>query len=112
MADQQHQPDHLNKTAPWRKWYGTQRWRKRARCQLLIEPWCKQCQDRGIAKAATIADHIKPHRGSYDAFWFGALQSLCAHCHDSPKRFEESRGFTPGHGPDGFPLDPNHPAYT
>jgi hypothetical protein len=103
--------DHLNTTAPWRSWYGKQRWRKRARHQLLIEPWCRLCEQHGIAKAAHAADHIEPHRGSYQAFWFGALQSLCDDCHNSPKRFEEHHGFTPGTSVDGFPLDARHPAY-
>jgi 5-methylcytosine-specific restriction endonuclease McrA len=103
--------DHHNKTAPWRRWYGTQRWRKRARYQLLIEPWCKTCADKGIAQAARAADHIHPHRGDYDAFHFGALQSLCSNCHDQAKRYAELRGFTPGTDLDGFPTDPEHPAY-
>jgi hypothetical protein len=101
MSDQ---PEHLNKTAPWRRWYGRQRWRRRARHQLTIEPWCKTCEQHGIAKAAQAADHIEPHRGSYEAFWFGKLQSLCADCHSGPKRFEESRGFKKGCGLDGVPY--------
>jgi hypothetical protein len=105
------QLDHHNKTAPWRSWYGRQRWRKRARHQLTIEPWCKACADQGIAKAANAADHIQPHRGDYQAFWFGALQSLCTNCHDQAKRYAEIRGFTPGTDADGFPLDARHPAY-
>jgi 5-methylcytosine-specific restriction endonuclease McrA len=108
MSDQ---PEHLNKTAPWRSWYGQRRWRRRARAQLISEPWCKLCADHGIAKAAFAADHVTPHRGDYWQFHTAPLQSLCKDCHDSAKRFEESRGFTPGCGLDGFPLDPRHPAY-
>jgi 5-methylcytosine-specific restriction protein A len=68
------------------------------------------CFKRGIVMPATIADHIEPHRGNWNAFWLGALQSLCANCHESRKKFEENRGFTCDVGSDGWPTDPKHPA--
>jgi 5-methylcytosine-specific restriction enzyme A len=93
-----------------RRWYGRRRWRNRARHQLLIEPLCRFCKERGLVVPATIADHCVPHRGDWNAFWLGELQSLCGPCHNRAKRYEENRGFRPDIGLDGYPLDPRHPA--
>ena len=43
-------------------------------------------------QAATLADHVVPHRGDYALFWFGELQSLCKACHDIKKQRVERRG--------------------
>jgi 5-methylcytosine-specific restriction protein A len=45
------------------------------------------------------------------AFLTGPLQSLCIACHNRDKQHIERKGFAPGIGPDGWPLDPRHPAY-
>jgi hypothetical protein len=39
------------------------------------------------------------------------LQSLCAHCQESRKKYLEQRGYdnTIVIGPDGWSVDPNHP---
>ena len=63
------------------------------------------------AVAANTCDHVEPHRGDVNKFWLGPFQSLCKECHDSAKRFIEQRGYRPDVGPDGWPLDPNHPCY-
>jgi hypothetical protein len=76
----------------WRKWYGSQRWRRRAKAQLAAEPLCRMCQADGRIEAATVADHIVPHRGDWAAFWEGELQSLCAHHHNSDKHSQEAGG--------------------
>ena len=60
--------------------------------------------------AATVADHVIPHRGDPLLFWQGQLQSLCALHHNSSKRQIENKGFTNHIGRDGWPLDPAHPA--
>jgi 5-methylcytosine-specific restriction enzyme A len=39
------------------------------------------------------------------------FKSLCKRCHDSAKRFVETRGYRPDVGLDGWPLDPRHPVY-
>jgi 5-methylcytosine-specific restriction enzyme A len=98
-----------NRTA-WDAWYCLERWRRRRRAQLLREPLCAFCLKRGLVTPATIADHITPHRGDWNAFILGALQSLCKPCHDSSKKVEERRGYLPDVGPDGWPTDPRHPA--
>lgn len=93
-----------------RKLYGTQRWRRKAAHQLLLEPLCRLCHAAGRITAATIADHIIPHMGDVFAFWNNALQSLCKACHDGVKQREERRGHSDALGADGWPSDPRHPA--
>lgn len=97
--------------APWDKWYGTARWARIRRYQLLEHPLCKFCLERGIVTPATVCDHVEPHRGDVNKFWLGPFQSLCKECHDSTKRFVEQRGYRPDIGLDGWPLDPRHPCY-
>ena len=72
--------------AEWHSWYKLERWRRRAKHQLRIEPLCRYCVERGVGTLATIADHIEPHRGDPNKFWLGALQSLCKPCHHHGKR--------------------------
>lgn len=93
-----------------RRLYGTQRWRRRAAHQMLIEPLCRTCKGNGRVTAASVADHIVPHRGDVDAFWSNELQSLCKTCHDVAKQREERRGHSDALDADGWPADPRHPA--
>jgi 5-methylcytosine-specific restriction endonuclease McrA len=66
------------------------RWRRKSHAQLIAEPFCAYClRDDGVYKAATVSDHVVPHRGDPHQFWHGALQSLCKPCHDLGKRREE-----------------------
>nr|WP_155138256.1 HNH endonuclease signature motif containing protein [Roseibium sp. RKSG952] len=81
------------------------------RQQLATEPLCTKCQSEGRVVAATVADHIKPHRGDEALFWdAGNLQSLCTHHHNSWKQSLERRGYSLDIGSDGWPVDPAHPA--
>jgi 5-methylcytosine-specific restriction enzyme A len=96
----------------WHKWYDLPRWRRRRRSQLLHHPWCVICESRGIATIATIADHVVPHRGDWNAFIFGDLQSLCRAHHDGSKKEMELKGYCTDIGIDGWPLDSKHPANT
>jgi 5-methylcytosine-specific restriction enzyme A len=68
------------------------------------------CFERGIVTPATIADHVKSHRGDWNEFRLGALQSLCADCHNSKKRRQDIDGYSAAIGDDGWPTDPRHPA--
>lgn len=54
-----------------------------ARAGFLAEhPLCEECRKRGKLTAATVVDHIKPHRGDKALFWNSRnWQSLCATCH-------------------------------
>src|SRR5215472_13127097 len=64
------------------RWYTTASWLRRRSHQLRIEPLCRTCLERDLVTPATVADHIEPHRGDYNAFRLGALRSLCKACHD------------------------------
>jgi hypothetical protein len=102
----------MEKRAALQKLYGSGRWRRYSKRQLQREPWCRLCLARGETTVATVADHISPHHGDVNQFWCGELQSLCRPCHDSRKRFAERRGFDNTIGPNGMPVDSNHPFYT
>ena len=67
------------------------------------------CLKDGSINAATIADHIEPHKGDQQKFFFGELQSLCKLHHGSAKKREEARGYSSQIGADGCPVDPRHP---
>lgn len=62
----------------------------------------------GRVTAATVADHVTPHRGD-PALFAGPLQSLCGPCHSSWKQQMEKSGRIEGCDINGIPLDPNHP---
>ena len=60
--------------------------------------------------AATVVDHIKPHRGDIDlAYDPDNLQSLCKPCHDTHADAKDKGKVMAGADIDGFPSDPNHP---
>lgn len=109
MSGRQVSTNGSSPSAEYRQWYKTARWQRIRAAQLRAEPLCCMCQARGRVTAATIADHVTPHRGDADLFWNGALQSLCKPDHDSRKRMQETRGYSNEVGTDGMPIDPNHP---
>ena len=90
--------------------YNTRRWQRRARLQLIEFPLCAMCLAREVVTPAVLADHITPHQGDHQLFYFGELQSLCQHCHSSRKKQQETYGYQRDVGVDGWPIDPNHPA--
>jgi 5-methylcytosine-specific restriction protein A len=79
--------------------------------QMRIEPTCRFCAAKGITTPAQVADHVTPHRGNSDLFWFGELQSLSWSCHSATKQQLEVSGFSKEIGPDGWPVDCRHPVY-
>src|SRR5438105_1772646 len=84
------------------------RWRRRRREQLTRHPLCAMCQLEGRITAATVADHIEPHRGDPVKFE-GPIQSLCKFHHDAHKQRLEKRNVTDfGSFADGWPRDPGH----
>ena len=59
------------------------RWRKARLAFLNRHPLCAQCLAEGKYTAATVVDHITPHRGDQRLFWDEAnWQPLCRECHD------------------------------
>lgn len=110
--------------------YKLARWRGKKGLRLAHlgrEPVCRYCRQRGIVNDGSlkaggeqqddmrrrflVVDHIVPHRGDPDLFWDPVnLQTLCPDHHDVVKQREEVHGFSNARGPDGWPLDPGHPA--
>ena len=79
-------------SADYHAWYFLPIWTKRLRPhQLLREPFCRECARKGLRTPATVADHIRPHRGDWVLFCDpGNLQSLCDH-HHGQKTLQERR---------------------
>jgi hypothetical protein len=61
------------------------------------------CQAQGLCVAASVADHVTPHRGDPQLFWHGRLQSLCASHHSRDKQLEEHGRPLLGVDADGWP---------
>ena len=76
-----------------RSWYKTARWKRMRAAQLDSQPLCRFCLNEGRTTAATICDHIVPHRGDRDLFFDASnLQSLCKAHHDGEKQRIERAG--------------------
>jgi 5-methylcytosine-specific restriction protein A len=92
------------------KLYNQKAWHRMRAVQLRDSPLCAYCLSMGRTTPATVADHIKPHRGNELLFWDASnLQSLCKPCHDGAKAKAEAKGMTDiGVGVDGVPLDSGH----
>jgi 5-methylcytosine-specific restriction protein A len=59
------------------------RWQRARKHYLQRHPLCVTCQTVDETVAATVVDHIIPHRGDQELFWNqGNWQSLCKRCHD------------------------------
>jgi 5-methylcytosine-specific restriction enzyme A len=66
------------------------RWRRLRADVLTSEPLCRYCARDGKVRAATVVDHIVPHKGNAGLMWARSnLQPLCARCHNSAKQREE-----------------------
>src|SRR6266581_4038708 len=85
--------------------YAKQRWRNMSAQQLRREPMCCMCREHGVVQEANVADHVIPHHGDEQLFWFGRLQSLCHAHHNSSKRQLENKGYVNDIGVDGWPVD-------
>ena len=82
---ERHRPQHKRRvSAQYHAWYSLPIWTDRLRPQqLLREPFCRECARAGIRTRATVADHVRPHRGDWALFTDEAnLQSLCKYHHD------------------------------
>ena len=83
----------VKRAIPWEgSWYKLERWRRVRRQQLRKEPLCAMCFERGLITAATVADHVVPHRGDWNLFWTGKLQGLCVACHNGDKQSMDRTG--------------------
>lgn len=86
--------------------YATQRWRHIRARHLEANPLCVFCLKQGRTTVAKICDHVEPHRGDMNRFWYGNLQGLCATCHNSTKQALEKSGRSMVRiGEDGWPIE-------
>ena len=79
---------------PYRKLYGTARWRQTALQQLIAEPLCAMCLAADRITPATGCDDIDPaSKLTKEGFFAGPFQSLCDaapwRCHSGAKQMEE-----------------------
>lgn len=90
---------------PWRKWYGTARWKAIRAAQLRSHPMCWQCEERGVAMPATVCNHAERHNGDPVKFWIGPFNSMCKDCHDvDQQRIEHGGKARQAVGADGWPI--------
>lgn len=92
-------------TNPWHHLYQRARWKGLRIAQLTQEPLCRYCIEAEEVTAATIADHIKPHKGDLDLFYDPSnLQSLCKAHHDGAKQRIDRGQNVIRYGADGWPI--------
>jgi len=66
------------------------KWRQARQGYLARHPLCVRCRDAGRVTAATVVDHVVPHRGDRGLFWNrNNWQPLCKPCHDSKTAAED-----------------------
>ena len=88
--------------------YG-RRWREARQAFLASHPLCVFCDQLGRVTAASVVDHIVPHKGRETLFWDTTnWQSLCQPCHDGAKAELEQTGTLRGCDTSGVPVDPSH----
>jgi 5-methylcytosine-specific restriction endonuclease McrA len=96
-------------------WLYGRRWKVYREGFLARNPLCRFCGMLGLRRAATVVDHIRPHRGDARLFWAKANhQALCRTCHNAEKRRMEKGGPKLLRGCDehGVPLDARHHWHT
>lgn len=68
-------------------------WQQARLVHLNSHPLCVYCERDDRVTAASVVDHVIPHRGDMTLFWDRTnWQSLCRPCHDIVKKLEESAG--------------------
>ena len=68
-------------------------WRKASRAHLHASPLCRYCELDGRVTAASLVDHLYPHRGKRWLFWLRPYWvSSCAPCHSGFKQAVERKG--------------------
>jgi 5-methylcytosine-specific restriction protein A len=91
------------------KLYNGKAWRAMRANHLQANPLCAYCARLGIVTAATVGDHVKPHKGDFRLFFDAEnIQGLCKKCHDSTKAREEYAGHLIGCDNQGLPFNRKH----
>jgi 5-methylcytosine-specific restriction enzyme A len=68
------------------------RWDKAAAAFKAQHPLCLGCQAIGQVKAASVVDHVEPHKGDMIKFWDASMwQTSCAWHHDVVKQALEQQ---------------------
>ena len=93
---------------PWAHLYNRADWKRIRHYQLSAHPMCVMCRAIGRIEAATVCDHITPHKGDVEKFFAGPFQSLCKACHDGAKQSQDKTGKVRGCDANGNPLDASH----
>lgn len=87
----------------------TARWGRARATYLTNHPLCVMCAAMGRITAASVVDHIVPHKGDPSLFWDSAnWQALCAAHHNRDKQRQERTGVLQGCDADGLPIDEAH----
>jgi len=96
------------RASPSKRGYG-RRWQAARKVFLQANPLCVYCKRQGRTTAASVVDHITPHKNDTVLFWNKSnWQPLCTTCHNAVKQSEEHTGLQRGCAADGMPLDPAH----
>ena len=75
-----------NRKSARERGYTTQ-WAAARLLHLAKFPLCVMCEKEGRLEAATVVDHIEPHKGDWGLFWATEnWQSLCAMHHNRKTR--------------------------
>jgi 5-methylcytosine-specific restriction protein A len=68
-------------------------WERARASHLRASPLCRYCEIEGRIAAATLVDHLYPHRGDRAVFWRREWWvSACAACHSGWKQALERQG--------------------
>lgn len=90
----------------YRKLYDSKAWKDLRAWQLRIYPLCRRCTKYQRRTAATIVNHVKPHKGD-TALFFNPLnlESSCKPCHDGATQSFERTGIERGCDASGTPNE-------
>ena len=87
---EEHAPQHRRDRPGADKRGYDRRWRKARERYLQAHPLCVLCLKEHKLTAATVVDHIQPHRGDPLLFWDEKnWQALCKPCHDRKTMTED-----------------------
>lgn len=94
--------------------YSTAAWQRLRAAKLSADPLCEPCQLRGVQRPATAVDHIVSiASGGHPFPPLIGLRSMCVSCHSIKTAALDRKGGKgvafKGCGPDGLPLDADHP---
>lgn len=93
--DQPKGPVPVQRSAPWKAWYKTKRWRDlKAQVHIRDNYTCQRtgqlCGGKYPAPDSPVANHKRPHRGNPILFWDPAnIETVTKAVHDSAIQAEE-----------------------